>query len=145
MLDAMGRARIVKPWGADHADTRFAADAFDATNEIVGGGPFFYGHEIGNFNDAVGGKEASEEDVRVGEVYLLALRAVEFGRDGEKSAAFRIENRSEDGGRVEAGEAHEIDRSIQRDERDGVQVANDGVVFDRFNFRLLSRHSPRPS
>ena len=59
---------------------------------------------------------------------------VELSRDLKRAAPLRIEQRRKDRRRIEARKTKEIDRPIQRDERDGIQVADDGVILDRFEF-----------
>ena len=45
-------------------------------------------------------------------------------------ALFVVEQRREDRRRIEIRERQEIDRPVHADQRDGLEIADDAVVFD---------------
>src|SRR5690242_13487420 len=109
----MLRAGIVEARGADHANARLAADTFHAAHDIMGRGDLAHGHEIRDLHNAILGKEASEQDVGIGQVKLFAFRAIEFGRDLKSAATLRVKEGGENSRRIETGKAEEIDGAIK--------------------------------
>src|SRR6185312_8705041 len=87
-------------------------------------------HEVVHLADAVGGHEAGDEDVRVGEVELAHGVAAVHRRDPPEAALVGVEDRREHAGRIEPRAAEPVDGAVSADERDAVQVADHAVLGD---------------
>jgi hypothetical protein len=60
----------------------------------------------------------------------LLPRALLRGRDAEIAALALIQERAENAGGIEMREAAPVDGPVVADERDGMQVADNAVIFD---------------
>ncbi len=87
-------------------------------------------HEVGEFGNALLAQVAGDEDIGAGEVKLfvfgLSVQAVE----AEVPPLVGIQDAAENGGRVEAWQAHEVDTAGYADQGRGVQVADDAILLD---------------
>ena len=128
--DGVRRARVIESRIAAHGETHLAADGLRATDEIVRDAGVLDRHEVRHLGHAAVGQEPRQQHVGVGQVQLLVHRIVELRRDLEPAAAIGVEERGKHGRRVERREAEEVDRAVLADQRDGVEVADDAVVFD---------------
>ena len=75
------------------------------------------GHKISDGDHTSGCGEGSTENVSVLKVLLPCVEAGSGGTDTEVSAYFRVEDGSEDAGRVEARKATPVHRAVGSDER----------------------------
>ena len=87
-------------------------------------------HEVLDLADAVRREEASDQDVRVGEVELLD-RARGSPAEREVAAVTVVEDRGEHARRVEPRAAVPVDRPVGADQGGGSQIADQAVVGDR--------------
>ena len=125
------RAGVVEARRAVASEADLAAHRLHPAHEVVRHARILHRHEVGDLRHAIGGQEPGEQHVGVGQVKLLVPRRRRAAGDLEAAAALRVEQRGEHRRRIEAREAHEVDRAVLRDQRDGVQVADDAVVLDR--------------
>ena len=132
----MGDPAVIETGLADHAKANFAAHGFDAPNDIMGMAHFLDWHAIGNLGDAVIRQEARQQNIGVGQIKLAMLRVVQNRRDAEVAAFVVIEKPGKNSRRVEVRERHEIDGAIHADQSNGVEVADDAIVFDGLIFRF---------
>ena len=65
-----------------------------------------------------------------GQVQLLGDVVDAVRRDPEVTALLLIEQAGEDTGRVEPRRAEPVDRAVSRDQRRGLQVADQAVILD---------------
>ena len=121
--------------GAAHGPEAQAAprDAHAPDQPLVAGVTLAhaYGHEVRDLPDAVRREEARHQHVGVGPVELLLGRVLGGGRDGEGAPLLVVQDRPEDAGGVEGGEAVPVDRAVHADEGRRPHVADDAVVLDR--------------
>jgi hypothetical protein len=103
-----------------------------------------HGHEVGELGDPVFGVESREKNVGPGKIHLPPVDGLHLWSDRESTSLGGIEQGGEDRRRVELGKAHEIDRPVLADERDGMEVADDAVVLDRLILLRLA-HRDRSS
>jgi hypothetical protein len=80
---------------------------------------------------AVGGKEARDENVRIGQVELLGLSVSARRSDAVEAAAVTVEDRTEHRRRIKALWAVPVDRAVGSDERRAVEIADDAVLGHR--------------
>jgi hypothetical protein len=98
------------------------------------------GHEVLQLAHAVGGEEARDQDVRVGEVELLGGPLVTRRPQRVEAALALVEDRAEDARGVERRAAVPVDRAVRADQGDRVQVAHEAVLRDReIVARVLAR------
>src|SRR5215212_1303779 len=86
------------------------------------------GHEVQYFGDAIGSNETGKENVGIGQVELLAV-GVLSRPETEVAASLVIQDRSEDTGRVESGQAKPIYSRVRADQSCGVKVTYEPVIF----------------
>ena len=70
------------------------------------------------------------QDVRVRQIELRRLRLLEHRRQLETPAALGVEQGREDGRAIEIWPAHEVDRAVERDQRRGLEIADDPMLLD---------------
>src|SRR6266567_4818813 len=89
------------------------------------------GHEISNLTYTLNGEEACDENVGFRHIELFTL-CISYGcgSNAEKAAFLSIEECTKDAGRVEDGQTAPINRAIFPDERHGIEISNDGIVFN---------------
>ena len=87
-------------------------------------------HEVRHVGDAVLAQEPGQQDVGVRQVHLLQASGRALRRDAEPAALRIVQERREDGRRVEVREAQVVDPAVRGDERDGLEVADHPVVLD---------------
>ncbi len=127
----MVRPRVVEARLAHHPEAHVPPDRLRAPHDVVGV-PFAADrHEVRDLGHALVGEEARQQDAGVGQVELLLPRALQEGGQPEPAAPRVVQQGAEDGRRVEAGRAHEVDRAVHPHERHRVEVADDPVVLDR--------------
>ncbi len=88
-------------------------------------------HEVVQLCDAIGRKEARDEDVGIGKVQLLRLGRDVRRSDPEIPAPLPIEDRGKDARRIEPFGAIPVDRAVGTDQRDALLVADHTVLRDR--------------
>lgn len=120
---------VVEAGSADEVIFYFAPDAGNAADQF-----FVFvradGHEVGDLPYSIGGKKAGEQDVGIGEVELFLLHLAKNGPDVEEAAIFFVQEFCEDGGGVEIGKTQKVDGTVEADESDSVEVADDAIIFD---------------
>ena len=135
-MDLVGIAGKVKRGTADHLEGERAAyhsHRADNIMLVVNYTTELDGHKIGDFAHAINGEETSNQDIRLRQVELFASHAhiaVEYGGDAKEAAFAGIEQRAKDAGRIEPWDTAPVDRAVFANQRDGVQVADDRVIFD---------------
>src|SRR6266446_4523855 len=89
-------------------------------------------HEVDNFTDSIIGEEAREENIcfRHVELFMAYIRRAQ-GRYGEEATLIGIEQCAKDARGVKTRYAAPVNRTILADQRDCVQITNDGVVLNR--------------
>jgi hypothetical protein len=96
------------------------------------------GHEVQYFGDAIGSNETGKENVGIGQVELLAV-GVLSRPETEVAASLVIQDRSEDTGRVESGQAKPVNGPVRADQSGSVKVTYNPVIF----YWEVSHVSPR--
>ena len=95
-----------------------------------------YGHKIGNLGHAINRKEARDENIGFRQIELFMAHAgYVLGSDTKKTAFVGIEEGTKDARRVETWNAAPINGAIFSHESDRMQVADDGIVFNRLVLR----------
>ncbi len=126
--DVMVAAGVVEGWAALHLEThRPAHHPHVAHQARAGARPGEDRHKVDDLGHPLGGEEAREQDVGVGQVELLAA-LVRDGPEPEASALLVVQDGAEDRRRVERRQAEPVDRPVHPDERRRVEVADDTVV-----------------
>ena len=133
-LDGVAGAAVVEPRRTGGAKANLSPHALHAAHHAMRIFHRLDGHEVRDFSNSVGGQKTGEQDIRVRQIELAMLGVLQLRCDPKTAAAFGIEQRGEEGGRVEVREAQKVDRPIQRDQRDGVQIADHAVVLDGLRF-----------
>ena len=100
------------------------------------------GHEIGHDQRPFGAMEGGGQDVGVADVGLLTSRHRVDRRNPETAAALPVENRREDGGRVEARIAKPVDRAAGRDQGGGFTITDQSVRIHSFT-QIRTWRTPR--
>jgi len=130
-LDPVFPPSVVEPRLAYHSEADLAPDGLNPADKIVEVLPVFLDrHEIRYFGNTLLGKKTGQEDIRIRQVDLFLPGAIENGSDAEPSSFFVVEDRGEDRGGIEMGEAHEVDRPVHSDESDRFQISDDPVILD---------------
>ena len=99
---------------------------------VVGGRPAGgHRHEVRDLPDPLLGQEAGDQDGRVGEIQLLGRVAGSARADPEMPAPLLVEQRPEDGRRVDPRAAEPVHRAVGGDQGRGLQVTDQPMVGDR--------------
>ena len=126
LLGAVCESRLNCP-----AQRHFAGNAVYPPHQLAVRGQSFLRqcHRIGHTGRAGRGRECRLENVRI---WQIAPRRFIRNRRGERepSAAFCIEERCEDAGRVKVRQAKPIDRPVATNKRNGAAIADRRVVAD---------------
>jgi hypothetical protein len=99
-------------------------------------------HEVRDLSDSRLGQIAGHEERGVGQVHLLGEDIVRECRDAEPTTVLVVEQRTEDGRRVDTRTTEEVDRTGGVQEGRGLQVADETVLGDRW---ILQRDHGFPS
>jgi hypothetical protein len=125
----------VEPWDDSHLELNRAADAFDHAQDLaLIGAERLVGQQeaVEQLRLAGGTDEVGLEDERVVEVRALVLpRPLGDRADRAMAAALPVEQAAERASRIEPRQAAPVDRSVSRDQRGAVAVADQRVVGDR--------------
>ena len=133
-----GSARVVVPWLEVAAQLDLSGKTGNDAMDLVEGVRrclwvvvvvVSSGHEVGNGDDARAGGESCQKDVGVGEVLLTSLEDGAGGSDPEVPPNLRVQDGSEDAGRVEAREATPVHGAVGSDKCRGRHVAYQSVVI----------------
>ena len=92
--------------------------------------PLLHRHEVGDANGAAVADELGLEDQRLVAVALLRFAHGHRRADGPGAVLVVADQRREAGIRVEARRAQPVDGATARDQRRGLGVADESVVFD---------------
>jgi len=111
----MAGAAVIEFGRADHLKFNFATNHFHAAEKCVVMAEMFHGHKIGNFCDAGFTQKTGEQDIGIGKIALVVFKLAGNGSDAEITAAFGIQERGKNRGRIETWETHEIDGSGKTD------------------------------
>ena len=133
-LDVRHVAAVVEPRLALESEAHLPAnDADHADQAVLVRGPLAGNrHEVDHLADAVHAQESRDEDRRARQIQLLGDVVDAVGRDAEVTTSLMIEQRSEDARRVEPRCAEPVDRAVGRDQRSGLQVSDQAMVFYRW-------------
>jgi len=133
-FDRMGIARVVKGGTARHLERQRASDDVDCSHDampIGGTGRLLNRHEIDDFSHPAFRQKAGHEDVGIGQIMLLVtLDRCLAWLDLEVPPFFAVQERAKDAGGIESGNAVSVNRAVFAHQRDGMQIADDAVVFD---------------
>ena len=132
-LDGVRSAAIVERRVAGQLEGGPAADRAGLADEQVAGLSGAAGvrhHEVDHLTDGFRAVEPGQQNVRIGQVKLPGPPAGAAGQ-GEVAALAGVQERPEQRGRVKAGRAIPVDRTVRPDERHGAQVPDDAVFLDR--------------
>src|SRR5215831_4817329 len=94
-------------------------------------------HEVNDFRCGAIGEKASDQNIALGGIHLLTLHTIQLRTYRKGPAMLGIQQSGEDCGRVELGEAEEIDRRVNSYQSGRTKISNHSVVFDRLGTHLI--------
>jgi hypothetical protein len=87
-------------------------------------------HTVRNLGHPVRGQKARQEDIGIREIQLFLACVAQPWRNLKPSALLPVEQGGKNGGRVEVGKGHKVDRAIHPHQGDGIEIPDDAVVFN---------------
>ena len=131
---------LVRTTGKVEGRLAFQAEANGATDcthnayNLMGLPPMlglFNGHEVHYLSHPLGAEKACQQDTAVWQVHLFVLLIVQGG-DLEEAAFLVVQDGRKNTGRVKVWQATPVDRAIDPDQSDSVEIADHPVAFYGF-------------
>jgi hypothetical protein len=140
-FDGVILASVVEGWATIDFDWYLTPYDPDVADQVVAWFTIILnGHEVQYLGDALGSAEAGKENIGTRQVELLTA-SVLCRTETEVATPLVIQDRSEDTGRVESGQAKPIYSPVRADQSSSVKITYDPVIFNREVAHVHSRSS----
>ena len=126
-------AGVIEGRPAFGAEGYLAAHAVDDANNFMASfaRSILHGHEIDDLADPGRREKPGHQHIGFGQVHLAILDIFMRRRNFEEAALFVVQQRRENGGRIEFRKTHEINRAVHPHQCHRAEIANHPIILDR--------------